>query len=200
MDCDAIIAAQSALAWELRYRKRFDLDAERRWFLDEIDHLDPDFAAALDAYAPPTGTLLEIGAGSGRQAIHYARRGYRVTATDVAPTCLADARAIAAQAGATIGFVEDDITHTALAPGFDLICDRGCFTVLEAPLQPRYVANVAALLKPGGLLLIKVDRRKAPQLDRFAGWDELGRSEGRYESHTGRKNRAVMAVFRAPPI
>jgi S-adenosylmethionine-dependent methyltransferase len=42
----------------------------------------------LEKYLPPTGTVLDIGAGTGAYALEMARRGYTVTAVDLSPKLL----------------------------------------------------------------------------------------------------------------
>jgi 2-polyprenyl-3-methyl-5-hydroxy-6-metoxy-1,4-benzoquinol methylase len=42
----------------------------------------------LDHYLPPQGTILEVGAATGRYTVELARRGYRVTAVDLSTALL----------------------------------------------------------------------------------------------------------------
>lgn len=46
----------------------------------------------LDRYLPPQGTLLEVGAASGRYTLELARRGYRVTAVDLSAALIGQCR------------------------------------------------------------------------------------------------------------
>lgn len=41
------------------------------------------FAETAITYFPPTGTLLDLGAGVGQDSVYFAERGYTVTATDL---------------------------------------------------------------------------------------------------------------------
>ncbi len=42
----------------------------------------------LDAYLPPAGRILEVGAATGRYTLELARRGYEVTAVDLSEKLL----------------------------------------------------------------------------------------------------------------
>jgi len=48
--------------------------------------------AAFERFVPPGAWVLELNAGTGTDAVHLARRGYRVHATDIAPGMLARIR------------------------------------------------------------------------------------------------------------
>ncbi|RMF85695.1 MAG: class I SAM-dependent methyltransferase [Nitrospirae bacterium] len=136
--------------WEERYR---ETPAEALpWF---YPGLDPDIEAALGELALRQGRLLDLGCGPGTQAIELARRGFAVTASDVAEAALAGARARAAAAGVAVRFVRDDILATRLTGPFEVVLDRGCFHVLPRERFGDYAAAVHRLLAPGGWLLLK---------------------------------------------
>src|SRR5947208_13432804 len=46
----------------------------------------------LDRYLPAQGSILEVGAATGRYTLALARRGYRVTAVDLSPVLLEECR------------------------------------------------------------------------------------------------------------
>ena len=117
--------------------------------------LDPDVARALASRGLGSGRALDVGTGSGNQALELARRGFDVTGSDLAPSAVREARKRAADAGLTVRFVVDDALATRLEPGFDLVLDRACFQVLAPDLRARYARTVAELLAPGGLFLLK---------------------------------------------
>jgi 2-polyprenyl-3-methyl-5-hydroxy-6-metoxy-1,4-benzoquinol methylase len=117
--------------------------------------LDPDVAAALDGIGPLEGRVLDLGTGSGTQAIALARRGLEVVATDLSAAAIEKARRRAAEAGVTVDFRVDDILETELPPGFAAILDRGCFHVLAPESRPRAVDAMRRLLDPAGWLFLK---------------------------------------------
>ena len=46
-------------------------------------NLDPDFKDALEMLEVVSGDVLDIGTGPGTQAIELAKRGFKVTGTDI---------------------------------------------------------------------------------------------------------------------
>jgi SAM-dependent methyltransferase len=53
----------------------------------------------LDQYLPSQGSILEIGAGTGRYTLELAKRGYALTAVDMSPALLESCKMNLAQAG-----------------------------------------------------------------------------------------------------
>ena len=107
---------------------------------------------------------LEIGAGTGTNAIWMAERGFDVVGVDVAP--LAVERANAKLEGHVPGcrFVPLDFL-TATPPGgpFRFVFDRGCFHVFDEPDERQlFAARVAAVLAPGGFWLSLIGSTEGP--------------------------------------
>src|SRR5690242_2069638 len=59
------------------------------WFNPELDE---DLENALDEVGLRGGNALDLGTGPGTQAIHLARRGFAVTATDISEAAIRLAR------------------------------------------------------------------------------------------------------------
>jgi SAM-dependent methyltransferase len=99
-----------------------------------------------------TGRLLDAGCGTGENALLAASRGADVTGIDVAPTAIARARAKASERGLTARFeVADalDLGHLSLT--VDTVIDSGVFHVFGDNDRARYVASLAAALRPAGV-------------------------------------------------
>ena len=102
--------------------------------------------------SPETIHVLEVGTGPGFFAILLAEAGYRVTAIDLTPSMLEEARRNAGALGKSIDFLE--MNAQALSFGderFDVILSRNVTWNLPDP-ELAY-AEWARVLKPGGLLL-----------------------------------------------
>jgi cyclopropane fatty-acyl-phospholipid synthase-like methyltransferase len=129
------------------------------WFNPE---LDDDLENALDELGLRSGSALDLGTGPGTQAIHLARRGFAVTATDISEAAIRLASEKSRKQGLEIIWVQDDILETRLDQQFDLIFDRGLFHVLAPERRGDYVRIVNGLLKTGGYLFLKRFSRLQP--------------------------------------
>lgn len=110
------------------------------------------------------GPTLEIGAGTGTNAIWLAERGFDVFGVDVSP--LAVERAQAKIEGRTLScrFAVWDILATTPSGGpFQFVFDRGCFHVFDEPDErQRFATQVAAVLASGGLWLSLMGSTEGP--------------------------------------
>ncbi|WP_454792117.1 class I SAM-dependent methyltransferase [Mycolicibacterium lutetiense] len=101
------------------------------------------------------GTALDVGCGTGDNAVYLARHGWRVTGVDYVAKPLKKARSKAA--GLPAIFAKADVTQLSLAgigAGFDLIVDSGCLHGMNADDRDAYVREVGAVAAPDAHLLI----------------------------------------------
>jgi SAM-dependent methyltransferase len=110
------------------------------------------------------GRTLEIGAGTGTNAIWMAERGFDVLGVDVSP--LAVERAHAKMAGRPLRcrFTAGDFLAALPPEGpFQFVFDRGCFHVFDQPDErQRFAEHVAAVLAPRGLWLSLIGSTEGP--------------------------------------
>ncbi|NOZ68904.1 MAG: class I SAM-dependent methyltransferase, partial [Deferribacteres bacterium] len=112
--------------FEERYRK-----GDLPW--DTGGH-DRNLERIIREHSIPPCPVLEVGAGTGSDAVWLAGQGFKVTAVDVSPTAAEIARRKAADAGVSIEFIVADVLKDEIPPGpFDLVFDRGCFHVFDLP-------------------------------------------------------------------
>jgi SAM-dependent methyltransferase len=102
--------------------------------------------------AIPAGQhVLDVATGTGNVALPLARSGCIVTGVDIAPNLLEQARARAAADGLTIQFDEGDAEEMPYPDAsFDAVTTM--FGAMFAPQPERVAAELARVLKPGGLL------------------------------------------------
>ncbi len=95
---------------------------------------------------------LELGAGTGSDAVWLAQQGFKVTALDMSPTAIRIARKKAADAGVKVEFIVADILKDKIPLGtFDFVFDRGCFHTFDSPEErSRFAEIVWRHLNPGG--------------------------------------------------
>jgi SAM-dependent methyltransferase len=98
---------------------------------------------------------LEIGAGTGTNAIWMAERGFDVLGVDVSPLAMENARTKSDGRALRCRFAAlDFLAETPEGGPFQFVFDRGCFHVFDEPDERQlFAAQVAAILAPGGLWL-----------------------------------------------
>jgi SAM-dependent methyltransferase len=119
------------------------------------------------ARAPVPGRALDVGCGSGRDAVYLAKRGWQVTAVDSVEKALASARQRAVEEGVEVQWVTGDVAELGrlgLQPGYDLLYDFGCIHGLSDAARQGAAVGLTQLAAPGAMLLItafKAGRRIA---------------------------------------
>lgn len=102
-------------------------------------------------------TAVHLQCHIGTDTLSLARLGARVTGLDFSPVAVAEARALVAETGDPVGFVESDVDSALTAlPGasFDLVY-TGIGALCWLPRIADWARIVAALLKPGGRLFLR---------------------------------------------
>jgi SAM-dependent methyltransferase len=102
----------------------------------------------------PSADVLSLGDGEGRNGVHLARQGHRVTAVDIAEAGLGKARRLAARHGVSVETVHADLAE------FDLGTERwhavvSIFCHLPSALRRQVLAGAVRGLRPGGLLILE---------------------------------------------
>ena len=112
----------------------------------------------LTEHLPASGSVLDVGAGTGRYAVELARRGYDVTAVDLSEALIRRARALAAEEGLTdrVRFLVGDARELDGLQGpnqFDAVLMLGPLYHLVAALDREAALGQAfARLRSGGLI------------------------------------------------
>jgi ubiquinone/menaquinone biosynthesis C-methylase UbiE len=165
----------------------------------EIDHAHPVFArvwaAAMATIQPGvmraqrselvdglSGTVVEIGCGSGSAFSHYPKAVERVVAVEPEPYLRAKAQRAAALAPVPVEVVSGVAEHLPL--GDDSVDAAVCSLVLcSVPNQAAALAEIARVLGPGGELRYfehvaeapgTLGRRTQDWLDRTGLWGRIG--------------------------
>jgi SAM-dependent methyltransferase len=106
----------------------------------------------IESRAIAPGRTLEIGCGTGTNAIYLAQHGFEVVGVDISPVAVENARV---KAHGRCRFETVDFLNEAPPGGpFQFVFDRGCFhTFDEDHERVRFAENVATALTDGGLWL-----------------------------------------------
>ncbi len=106
------------------------------------------------AHHPP-GKALDLGCGTGTNAIYLAKNGWQVTAVDFSWKALRIAKRKNKAQGTNIKFLHEDVSNLRKVHGvFDLILDIGCFHGLSAQQKQKYLQQLEELLSPDGTYLL----------------------------------------------
>ncbi|NQT38809.1 MAG: class I SAM-dependent methyltransferase [Planctomycetes bacterium] len=108
------------------------------------------------------GRAIVLGCGTGTNAIYLAKKGFDVTALDLAPTALVRAEKKAREAGVRVRWVLADVLAPPDLKPFDLIFDRGCYHGVRRHNAAGYVESVRRLSQEGSLVLILAGNANQP--------------------------------------
>jgi SAM-dependent methyltransferase len=97
--------------------------------------------------------VLDVGCGSGENALFLATLGAAVVGIDVAETALGRGRDSARDRGLDVEFFyADALALERLQRTFETVLDCGLFHTFDAAERARYAASVASVTEPGGTL------------------------------------------------
>ena len=135
----------------------------------DFKHPSPELVAFIaSGVIPENGNCLDVGCGSGNEAIFLAQCGYNVTGIDFSKKALEIADKKAKTENVEIKWLSKNITDTGLkSETFDFINDRGCFHHINENERQQYADEMCRLLKPGGHLLIRGSRNKKSEEEGF---------------------------------
>lgn len=168
--------------WNARYEA-----GEAPWDTGEPDEHLVEFLRG----SAERGRALDVGCGTGTNALWLARQGFAVLGIDISSAAIKRARAKAAGvAGATpydCRFETADFLRDAFSDHpFDFVFDRGCFHVFDKPEdRARFAERVASLLERGGRWLSLMGSTEGPERDsgppRRSARDVIGAIEPKLE-------------------
>jgi hypothetical protein len=128
----------------------------RPWDSSEVPAPLVEYVAA--AAAP--GTAVDLGCGTGRQALYLAEHGWAVTGIDFTPQAIAQAR-LADPASSVIWRVADVARAAEVDPAgaldgrCHLVLDNGCLHGLPVTARTGWAETVEYLAAPGATLLLR---------------------------------------------
>ena len=119
----------------------------------------PEIVAMIEGGKVSIGRALDLGCGTGTNAIYLAQHGFTVTAIDVSrrAIALAKRKVRTAQLADRVQFERGDVTLLRRwLPGSSIhfACDIGCFHNLKLEARRRYVSALTSVLKPGAIYML----------------------------------------------
>jgi SAM-dependent methyltransferase len=172
------------------------------------DDARPDFEAAYQGEPPPweigapqpevvkladgggfRGSVLDVGCGTGENALFLAARGHPVLGVDGAPTAIERARDKARARGVDVRFVLGEALDLgALRERFETALDCGLFHALRDEERVRYAESLASALGSGGQVYLLCFSDEEPP-----GWGPRRISERELRS-TFRRHFAISSI------
>ena len=120
----------------------------------EIGAPQPEFVRRCDR-GEIAGRLLDVGCGTGENAIYFASHGCPTVGIDFAPNAIRRAREKIAGRDLPLAFHVGDALHLDAGWGrFDVVTDCGLFHTFEDRHRPRYAEGVRSALLPRGRLYV----------------------------------------------
>jgi len=137
----------------------------------------PELAYLVDGRVP--GRALDLGCGTGTDALYLAGRGWEATGIDFAPEAITAARKKADDTGVKAVFVVGDasrLREAGVRGPFDLLLDIGCYHTIPAGRRDAYVAGAAEAARPGADFYL-AGIADPPRLWRLLGARGIGADE-----------------------
>jgi SAM-dependent methyltransferase len=120
--------------------------------------------AVLHLIPAAPGRVLDIGSGTGRDAAWFASMGHRVVAVE--PTDAMRLPAMALHPSPQIEWLNDSLPELALVrtrgQRFDLVMLTAVWMHLDAQQRQRAMPNLAALVREGGTVIMKIRHGPVP--------------------------------------
>lgn len=136
------------------------------WEMMEHTFADYDEALVDAVEGLPPGRALDMGCGTGGNAMWLAARGWQVTAVDFSKVAIQKAKQHAAERGIEVNFVAADAAEYQSQGEYDLI--TSFYIQLWSPQRAQMLSNMSKALAPGGrLLFVSHDKSVSP-----SGWSE----------------------------
>ena len=106
--------------------------------------------------------VIEMGCGSGTNAVWLAQQGFEVTAVDLSSLAITRAREHAASEGAKVDFLCADVLNLPDVGTYDFVFDRGCYHVVRRLDVQSYQRTLRQVTHPGSIGLVLAGNAREP--------------------------------------
>lgn len=113
-------------------------------------------AAMATGLAPSDGTALDIGCGAGRESVFLAECSLKTIGVDISPKALEIGTERDQAAATDVDFRRGRFFDLPVADAsVNFINDRGALHLVGEDDRPQFAAEVARVLKPGGVMFLR---------------------------------------------
>jgi SAM-dependent methyltransferase len=164
-----------------------------------------ELVALVDSGRIKPCRAIDLGCGTGANAIFLAQQGFDVTGVDFAEAAIEKARVRAKEAGVQAEFIVDDLTNLRHVSGtFDFLLDYGVLDDLRLPQREPYVENMLALTHSRSQYMLWGFEYPLRWWERFLPFYDIPFSAGEIEQRFGpyfeiEKIAGILDWSRFPP-
>jgi ubiquinone/menaquinone biosynthesis C-methylase UbiE len=117
----------------------------------------------LEGEGEVRGRVLDVGCGTGENALLFAQRGHETWGVDFAPRAIRRAEEKSTVRGIPVRFVVASAFQLgSLGRSFDTVTDCGLFHTFSDEERPTYAASLASVLPVGGRLFVLCFSEREP--------------------------------------
>jgi SAM-dependent methyltransferase len=132
--------------------------------IHETSRTEPNDTLVSEVKRLPPGRVLDVGSGSGGDAIWLASKGWHVTAIDISQAAIDRATAAADRARVAVTWVCADVARMPIDPGeYDLISIH--YPALRRDTHQQVIESLLKALALGGTILVVTH---SPESDSYA--------------------------------
>ncbi len=129
----------------------------------DVGRPQPAFVELVKTGELNRGNVLDVGCGTGENALYLAEKEFSVTGVDLTNRAIAAARAKAAERRLRVDFREGNALSLDFKEGvFDNVIDSGLFHIFPDDDRPVYAREVARVLARGGKYFMLCFSEKEP--------------------------------------
>ncbi|WP_417396445.1 class I SAM-dependent methyltransferase [Gimesia chilikensis] len=126
----------------------------------DIGEPQPEFVNVADRIR---GSVLDVGCGTGENALFFAAQDCEVTGIDLLAAPIAEANRKATERGLRATFLQQNALQLSeLNQLFDNVLDCGFFHILSNEDRVRYLSELAQVMEPGSTLYLQCFSDKEP--------------------------------------
>lgn len=100
---------------------------------------------------------LDVGCGAGRETVFLAQHGLNMIGVDISVEALRIAAERAKEAGVQVDWRYGNVLDLPIEDhSIDFVNDRGCFHSIAEEKRDQFAREIARIIKPGGLMLLRL--------------------------------------------